>query len=139
MDALRFIDWLEGFLENKKTLTDTDVNTLKEKIQDVEKGEKDVEFPFPLSPPVPPPYYPPITIPNIPNPSVTGYGCQFPNDCGLPDIWHGVVPPICQKCGFQPNNNTITFTGSIDDSGISVDYTFKQINSEDDEPTHNID
>lgn len=36
-------------------------------------------------------------------------GCMFPEACGIPQVWHGIIPPRCTKCGYNPPMMTITY------------------------------
>jgi hypothetical protein len=37
---------------------------------------------------------------------------QFTYICShdFPQIWHGVIPPVCSKCGLQAQSSSLTFT-----------------------------
>ena len=95
-----FIDWLKGFLAGKESLSEKDTQLLKMEVQSIEED-------------TPTPYYPPVTQPlDWVDPSkYPSYqdACPYPDNCGMPTVWHGVVPPTCSKCGKNGEMPTIVY------------------------------
>ena len=96
-----FIDWLKGFLTGKESLSTEEMKSLKETLDTVQE-------PIQLTP-----NYPPVTQPlDWVDPSkYPSYNnvCPYPDNCGMPTVWHGVVPPTCSKCGKNGDMPTIVY------------------------------
>lgn len=91
MTANNFIFWLKGFLVGVAGLDEEEIEIIKKEMDSVIIQETPA-----LSP----------VIPQMPYTS--GTGCQFPSDCGMPTVWHGVIPPVCSKCGYSAPSFDIT-------------------------------
>lgn len=106
MVANDFIIWLKGFLTGKVQLSKDEVKSLQDELNKVNTTK-----PIDLNDLVRRDFTP---IPNMPmNPYVEPFpqetsGCKYPDDCGMPTIWHGVIPPTCQKCGLRGQQMDIT-------------------------------
>jgi hypothetical protein len=85
---MNILHWIQGFLFNKERLSEEETKVLKDKV-DNELVKSQVSLPYI-------------------NDSIME--CKFPNDCGMPTVWFGVIPPICSKCGYQSQQWTITST-----------------------------
>jgi hypothetical protein len=50
-----------------------------------------------------------VPVPQVQVPFISGFVTSL---CAhdFPVVWHGVVPPVCSKCGFQPQASTYTYT-----------------------------
>lgn len=96
MDANSFIDWLKGFLAGKSMMTKEQVEFLKAETEKVTKVEDQYS-------PAPPGLTPTPSQPLIDWDLFLGKKdtCPYPDNCGMPQVWHGVVPPTCMKCGKQ--------------------------------------
>lgn len=88
---MNILHWIKGFLTNKNTLSEEDTKILKEEVDKELSTE----------------YYPAVNLPftNVDT-------CKYPMDCGLPKVWYGIIPPVCNKCGYQSPQWTITSTNT---------------------------
>jgi len=58
MNSINFIDWLEGFLDGKNQLTNTDIRTILNKVGKVDRSGIDPHGPLYAPPITPPPTMP---------------------------------------------------------------------------------
>jgi hypothetical protein len=95
MTSKDFMIWLQGFLDGNDDLTVEGVQFLKNKIKEVQDTVEITPVPY----------------------QYTDY--KYLNPCPMggqheyPDIWHGILPPPCRKCGYAEPQVVFTYSDSV--------------------------
>jgi hypothetical protein len=126
-----FVIWLKGFITASYPLNpNSPIIKIEEELN---KVDDKVEFPFfnPIATTL-------INVPNTNTPVNTGR-CIFPTNCGMPKTWFGIVPPVCNKCGYKSKSLNTTYNNSFGNVNDTSLPTFDNTNSNDNSTHHNHD
>lgn len=95
MTSKEFTIWLQGFLEASDTINEEGIELLKNKLKEIKDDLTD--------------YVDIQPIPYQYNDYLYYNPCPAGGQHEYPDIWHGIIPPPCKKCGYSEPQQVVTW------------------------------